>query len=167
MTGTLHLTQHHLIFSHNPPAPEQPLSQGAKPLRPRELWITYPIISFCTLRPSPVQNPPSTIRLRCRDFTFVCFYFYGEKDSREREAREVYETIRSYTCKIRRIEKLYAFSYQPPGPEKEINGWKHYDARAEFRRMGVGNETKPCGWRLSKINSNYNVISPLKSYHEG
>lgn len=152
VVGTLHLTPHHLIFSHTPPLSDEARAQGAV-ARPRELWITYPIISFCTFRPAPaVSRQPSSIRLRCRDFTFVCFYF-----SSENKARDVYDSIKLWTCKIGRIEKLYAFAYQPPVPEKDLNGWDLYDARKEWARLGVGKEDGHPGWRISEINVDYTV----------
>ncbi|KAJ5085805.1 hypothetical protein N7532_010576 [Penicillium argentinense] len=146
--GTLHLTPHHLIFSHLPPISSEDQAKGVT-IRPKELWITYPIISFCTLRPAPAASrQPSSIRLRCRDFTFVCFYF-----SNEHKAREVYESIKQWTCRSGRIDKLYAFSYQPPPPEKEFNGWDLYDPRTEWARQGLSKENS--GWRISEINTNY------------
>lgn len=152
VTGTLHLTRHHLIFSHTPPVSEEAIAAGT-PIRPRELWITYPIISFCTLRAVPsVARQPSSIRLRCRDFTFVCFYFASET-----KARDVYDTLKQWTCKIGRIEKLYAFTYQPPPPEQGLNGWELYNARKEWSRLGVGMEGSTAGWRISTINSDYTV----------
>ncbi|EFW20195.1 hypothetical protein D8B26_003372 [Coccidioides posadasii str. Silveira] len=149
--GTLHLTPHHLIFSHIPPAPEG--SQDANiPVKPRELWITYPIICFCTFRPATISSrQPSSIRIRCRDFTFVCFFFPNEA-----QARDAYESIKLWTCKIGRVEKLYAFTYQPPLPERSFNGWDLYNPREEWARLGVGNPDSPSGWRLSAINSDYN-----------
>ncbi|KAL2871127.1 phosphatidylinositol-3-phosphatase YMR1 [Aspergillus lucknowensis] len=148
VVGTLHLTPHHIIFSHIPPQPVSTQAQGAV-VRPRELWITYPIISFCTYRPTPaVSRQPSSIRLRCRDFTFVCFYFTAES-----RARDVYESIKSWTCKIGRVDRLYAFSFQPPTPERELDGWGLYDVRKELARQGVGRDG--CGWRISQINSDY------------
>ncbi|KAH0556356.1 hypothetical protein GP486_005718 [Trichoglossum hirsutum] len=157
VTGTLHLTPHHLIFSHTPSSPassqEQPRSAAseavAKP-KPRELWITYPIIAHCTFRPTLPGSPiSSSIRLRCRDFTFVTFQFHDEQ-----EARDVYESIRTLTCRLGRIEKLYAFTYQPQRPEKDVNGWILYDAEKEWKRLGVG-EDGGSGWRISKINVDY------------
>ena len=146
VVGTLHLTPHHLIFSHTPPATES----NPKP-RPKEIWITYPIIAFCTLKPAPpVTRQPSSIRLRCRDFTFVCFYFASDQ-----KARDVYDSIKAWTCKIGRIEKLYAFSYQPQGPEREVNGWEIYDARKEYARMGVGEKMADKGWRITNMNTDY------------
>lgn len=150
VSGTLHLTPHHLIFLHTPPA-----NDDGKLIRPRELWITYPIIQFCTLRPSPAASrQPSSIRMRCRDFTFVCFYF-----SDDRKARDVYDSIKAWTCKLSGIEKLYAFTYQPQGPERDAtpSGWSVYDPMREWRRLGVGEDNKASNWRISKLNLDYSV----------
>ena len=149
--GTLHLTPHHLIFCHTPPAsPDNP-----KP-KQRELWITYPIIHTCSLRPNPsASRLLSSIRLRCRDFTFVCFCLLDEK-----KARDVYDSIKAWTCKLGKIEKLYAFSYTPQKPEKDVNGWTVYDAGQEWRRLGLNEKGSDKGWRISKINTDY-VVSNL------
>lgn len=153
--GTLHLTPHHLIFSHFPPISSDDQAKGVT-IRPKELWITYPIISFCTLRSAPaVSRQLSSIRLRCRDFTFVCFYF-----ANEHKAREVFDSIKQWTCRSGRIDKLYAFAYQPPPPEKEVNGWELYDARKEWARQGLMKENS--GWRISEINIDYAVSINLQ-----
>lgn len=152
VVGTLHLTPHHIIFSHIPSLPDS-AQPSATPVRPRELWITYPIISFCTFRPAPAASrQPSSIRLRCRDFAFVCFYFASET-----KGRDVYESIKQWTCKLGRIEKLYAFTYQPPPPERELNGWELYDPLKEWARQGVDRDNH--GWRISRINTDYTVIT--------
>ncbi|RAH73505.1 phosphatidylinositol-3-phosphatase YMR1 [Aspergillus aculeatinus CBS 121060] len=148
VVGTLHLTSHHIIFSYIPPSTDKTQTPNAAG-RSKELWITYPIISFCTYRPTPAAaRQPSSIRLRCRDFTFVCFYFTSES-----KARDVYETIKCWTCKVGRIDKLYAFSYQPPPPEQKFNGWELYDARKEWARQGV--DQNGSGWRVSQLNADY------------
>ncbi|KAJ6144440.1 hypothetical protein N7470_008335 [Penicillium chermesinum] len=149
--GSLHLTPHHLIFSHVPPASNEDRATGT-PVRPKELWFTYPIISLCTLRPAPAASRQlSSIRLRCRDFTFVCFYFTDEI-----KARTVFDSIKQWTCKSGRLEKLYAFSYQPPPPERELNGWDLYDPRKEWDRQGLNAPNSR--WRLSEINVDYSVV---------
>ena len=148
VVGTLHLTPHHLIFVHTPSP-----SDGADAPRPRELWITYPIIAFCTLRTAPAASrQPSSIRLRCRDFTFVCFYFASES-----QARDAYDSIRAWTCKLGRIEKLYAFTYQPQSLEKAVNYWNFYDPQKEWHRMGVADPQRKTNWRLTNINHDYAV----------
>ncbi|KAL8833916.1 MAG: hypothetical protein Q9170_004020 [Blastenia crenularia] len=153
--GTLHLTPHHLIFCHTPPASEESNGHVSHKTKPRELWITYPIIQTCTLRLAhPASHLPSSIRLRCRDFTFVCFCFPNE-----RQARDVYDSIKAWTCKLGRVEKLYAFTYQPQPPEKEINGWDLYDPGKEYERLGIGQKDSDKGWRISNINTDY-AFSP-------
>lgn len=69
----------------------------------------------------------------------------------------MYETIKLWTCKVGRIEKLYAFTYQPQAPEREFNGWDLYDARKEWARLGVGKEGSNTSWRISHINADYGV----------
>lgn len=162
VVGNLHLTPHHLIFCHTPtPSLEEAApgsAAGVPKVRPKELWITYPIIQFCTLKPSaPASHQHSTIRLRCRDFTFVCFCFSDEK-----KARDVYESIKAWTCKIGRVEKLYAFSYQPQKPEKDVNGWDLYNPQNEWRRLGVSEKGTVRGWRISLINTDYGVCLRIK-----
>ncbi|KAL8751048.1 MAG: hypothetical protein Q9199_006678 [Rusavskia elegans] len=154
--GTLHLTPHHLIFCHTPPPTvDEPNGHSSHKNKPRELWITYPIIQTCTLRLAhPASHHPSSIRLRCRDFSFVCFCFSDEK-----KARDVYDSIKAWTCKLGKVDKLYAFTYQPQAPEKEINGWDLYDARREWKRQGISEKDSDKGWRISKINTDY-AFSP-------
>ncbi|KAF2757950.1 phosphatase [Pseudovirgaria hyperparasitica] len=148
--GTLHLTAHHLIFSyHLPISPDQPNAPPKK--LERELWVTFPMINGCTYRPAPLASHQSpAIRIRCRDFTFLAFHFVVES-----KARDVYDSIRSLSCKVGRIEKLYAFSYKPQAPENKVNGWELYDAEKEYRRLGIGGKNPEYGWRVSYINSNY------------
>lgn len=153
--GTLHLTPHHIVFSAIPPqSSDNAQAQGA-PVKPKEVWITYPIISFCTYRPAPaISRQPSSIRLRCRDFNFICFYFTNEN-----KARDVYESIKSWTCKLGRIDKLYAFTFQPPPPERAFNGWELYDPSKELARQGVDRDGH--GWRISQMNSDYGVCPSM------
>lgn len=156
--GTLHLTPHHLIFCHTPPALEhEHASLGSQRAKAKEIWITYPIIQTCTLRLAhPTSHLPSSIRLRCRDFTFVCFCLFNEK-----RARDVYDSIKAWTCKLGRVEKLYAFTYQPQSPEKEIKGWDLYDAQREWERLGISEKDSDKGWRISKVNTDYRVHQPV------
>ncbi|KAL8773002.1 MAG: hypothetical protein Q9209_002022 [Squamulea sp. 1 TL-2023] len=152
LEGTLHLTPHHLIFCHTPlPNVDEPHRHTSHRTKLRELWITYPIIQTCILRLAhPASHHLSSIRLRCRDFTFVCFCFSDEK-----KARDVYDSIKAWTCKLGRVDKLYAFTYQPQAPEKDINGWELYNARREWKRLGISEKDSEKGWRISTINTDY------------
>ncbi|KAF1971939.1 phosphatases II [Bimuria novae-zelandiae CBS 107.79] len=148
--GSLHITPHHLIFRYQPPPPAG-ASPTAKPPREKQIWITYPQISYCCLRPSPsASHYKPSIRLRCRDFKMFAFNFLDEKD-----ARNVYDSIRSLSCKIGRLDRLLAFHYKPQPPESEVDGWKIYDARKEFKRLGISPKDSEKGWRISEINADY------------
>jgi hypothetical protein len=143
---------HHIVFSYLPsPPPDAP--PDARPPRQKEVWITYPMISYCCLKPLPaVLRQEPSIRIRCRDFTFFAFYFPDEK-----KARDVYDSIRALSCKIGRLDKLLAFSYQPKPPEDQQNGWDIYDARREWKRLGISPKDTEKGWRISEINIEYKV----------
>ncbi|TKA81582.1 hypothetical protein B0A49_00354 [Cryomyces minteri] len=109
------------------------------------------MIAYCTYKPAPpASRQAPSIRLRCRDFTFVNFLFVSET-----KARDVYDSIKSLTCKLGRVEKLYAFTYRPQPPEKDVNGWELYDAKREWRRLGISEKDGDKGWRISEINADY------------
>ncbi|KAH8815733.1 protein-tyrosine phosphatase-like protein [Xylogone sp. PMI_703] len=155
--ATLHLTAHHLILveAPAPPIDGSPVPPRPTNSKPKEAWIAYPMISLCTFRPSPSISPlPSSIRLRCRDFNFMNLNFNDEK-----EARDVFESIRASTCRLGSIDKLYAFNYKPPPQERKINGWEVYDPRAEWKRQGISSKGVDRGWRISTINLDY-TFSP-------
>lgn len=82
----------------------------------------------------------------------MAFHFVSES-----KARDVYDSIKSLTCKLGRVEKLYAFSYRPQSPEKDVNGWDIYDARREWKRQGISEKTGDKRWRISNINTDYQV----------
>lgn len=146
-TGTLHLMPHHLVFSF------ETKPNGAEPARSKEVWVTYPMISYCSLRPAPPASPMKPmIRIRGRDFNFFALEFNDDK-----EARDIYDTIRSLSCKLGRLDKLQAFSYQPKPPEDQYNGWQIYDARCEWKRLGISPKDTDKGWRISEINVEYKV----------
>ncbi|KUJ12689.1 phosphatases II [Mollisia scopiformis] len=155
-TATLLLTNHHLIVAtpHTPSSSQDGSSHQPKP-KTREVYIAYPMIAQCTFRPTPPSSGlSSTIRLRCRDFLFVTFNFVDD-----RQARDVFETIKCQTCKLGSIEKLYAFTYDAPPIEKAVGGWELYDAKAEWKRQGISDKGIDRGWRISKINLDY-AFSP-------
>lgn len=109
------------------------------------------MISRCVLRPAhPASRIDSSIRIQCRDFTFFSFNFRDEK-----KARDVYDSIRGLSCKLGRLDKLLAFAYVPHPPEDQFNGWELYDARKEWKRLGISAKDSEKGWRISEINKDY------------
>ncbi|KAK7397933.1 phosphatidylinositol-3-phosphatase ymr1 [Neonectria punicea] len=162
--GTLRLTDYHLVFcapvdqSGNPGLTQK--DPAAATPKVRERWITFPMISYCTFRPVPPgsRQAPS-IRLRCRDFTFVTFNF-AETDA----ARDTFDFIKARTCKLGTVEKLYAFSHKPLKNEREVNGWEFYDPRAEFRRQGISEKLPDKGWRITHINKDYTFCETYPAF---
>ena len=55
------------------------------------------------------------------------------------ECRDVFESIKAFAI-VKGVENLYAYSYPPGSIEKKSNGWKIYDPRKEYERMGIGTE---------------------------
>lgn len=76
----------------------------------------------------------------------------------------MYDSIKAWTCKLGKIEKLYAFSYQPQRAEKDVNGWSIYDARREWKRLGISEKGTDKGWRISNVNVDYTVSSSPQLY---
>ncbi|KAI1847758.1 hypothetical protein JX266_006253 [Neoarthrinium moseri] len=152
--GDLHLADHHVIFV-MPNTPPDGVQLPPNAPKTRELYIAYPILAHCNFRPAPpASGRPSAIRIRGRDFTFISFHFTDDTS-----ARDAFEHIRNRTCRLGRLDKLYAFSYQPLKQEKPLDGWHLYDPKTEFRRQGISNKSVDRGWRISTINKDY-AFSP-------
>ncbi|KAL9944800.1 hypothetical protein D7B24_008289 [Verticillium nonalfalfae] len=152
-TGTLRLTDFHLVFCAPVPEPKDTPDSSATTGVPktRESWISFTMISQFTLRPTPpTSGIPSSIRLKGRDFIYVAFNFMDDKI-----AREVFDFVKVRTCKLGTVQKLYAFSHKPSKHEQSVNGWEIYDAKAEFRRQGISEKSTDKGWRITWINKDY------------
>lgn len=159
--GMLRLTDFHMVFCAPLPRPAtdpEPSSSAAPKMRER--WITYPMLSQCTFRPTPQgsRQAPS-IRTRCRDFTYVTFNFVDSE-----VARDVFEFIKARTCKLGSVEKLYAFSHKPLKHERQVNGWDLYDPRREFRRQGISEKMPDKGWRVTHINKDYTFCETYPAF---
>lgn len=152
-TGTLTLTDFHMIFSAVIPSPAQDEQEPAQPQKKRERWITYPMLSHCTYRPTPPSSRQApSIRIQCRDFTYITFNFTTTEI-----AREAYDHIKCRTCKLGTVRNLFAFSHKPPKMEREVDGWNIYDPKAEFRRQGISEKLPDRGWRITNINHDYSL----------
>ena len=156
--GVLRLTDFHMVFCApvEPPAGSDPKT----PPKSRERWLTYPMLSHCTYRPTPPSSRQApSLRIRCRDFTYVTFNF-GDSDS----AKEAFEFIKQRTAKLGTVEKLFAFSHKPLKNEKECNGWQFYDPKAEFRRQGISEKLPDKGWRVTTINKDYTFCDTYPAF---
>lgn len=151
IVGNLRLCDHHLIFT-APPLKIDPATGKGKE-RAREIWLAYPMLSYCHFRPTaPASGRDPSIRLGGRDFYYITLHFPENKC-----AQDAFNFIKTRTSRLGSIEKLYAFSYRPPPRERlPTSGWDIYDPKTEFRRQGIGEKLADRGWRVSDVNVDYN-----------
>ncbi len=86
------------------------------------------------------------IDLVCKDMRNLRFAHKQENHSR----RDVFEKLQQYAFPLSNKLPLFAFEYQG---KYQINGWSVYEPIAEYKRMGLPNES----WRITKINENYEL----------
>lgn len=149
IVGNLRLCDHHLVFT--APPLEDASNTGDGKSRPREIWLAYPMLAYCHFRPTPpASGRDSSIRIGGRDFYFITLLFSDNKS-----AQDAFNFIRTRTCRLGSIEKLYAFNYKIHPKERPIRGWEIYDPKKEFRRQGIGEKLPDRGWRITDVNTNY------------
>lgn len=138
--GTLHLTTYHMIFHDD--------------TNSREIWIGYPIIAGVERRPFNATVGHASIRIRCRDFSFICLNFNDEDVS-----KDAFESMMKLTC-VNSVDNLYAFMYKPGSLERKLNSWDIYDPEKEYRRMGA---IESGNWRFTSINNDYKLCPTYPS----
>ncbi|PHH84183.1 hypothetical protein CDD83_2344 [Cordyceps sp. RAO-2017] len=149
--GTLRLTDFHMVFCAPVNRTGAVNSDSSSSTKTRERWLTFHMLCYCALRPTPsASRLAPSIRIRCRDFTFVTFNFVENE-----AAREAFDFIRARTCRLGTVEKLFAFNHKPFESEMRLNGWELYDPKAEFRRQGISEKLADKGWRITHINKDY------------
>ncbi|KAF8891266.1 protein-tyrosine phosphatase-like protein [Infundibulicybe gibba] len=132
LTGTVHLTAHHLIMSYDDEKQE-------------EMWVPYPLISLVSRLPQTLQGHyPITFHTR----TFETFSLALKRE----DVLDVFESVKELTV-ASSVTQLYAFFYAPNPPYPTADGWSIYSPREEFGRMGLGSRTK--AWRFTDINKDY------------
>ncbi|KAI1898880.1 hypothetical protein AGOR_G00076960 [Albula goreensis] len=82
----------------------------------------------------------------CKDMRNPRFAYKTEEQSQ----LEIFEMLTKHAFPLSNDLPLFAFQYKESFPE---DGWKVYDPVAEYKRMGLPNES----WTISKINSSYEV----------
>ena len=87
LTGTLHLTPHHLFFS---PSSQDPSSSASAPAKLDEIWIPYPSITLLTRLP---QNIHGLYPLQIRTRTFDSFLLLFSKPL-EGGAEDVWQSVK-------------------------------------------------------------------------
>ncbi|KAF5389902.1 hypothetical protein D9757_003599 [Collybiopsis confluens] len=141
LSGTIHLTAHHLIFRYD---------EGKQ----SEMWVPYPLISQVTRLPQSLQGQ-CPVTFHCRTFETFSLEFTAESD-----ATDVFESVKELTVATS-VSQLYAFFYSPSPPLSASDGWSIYSAREEFGRMGIGSRTK--AWRFTDVNKEYSLCPTYPS----
>ncbi|KAK9971516.1 hypothetical protein ABG768_024879 [Culter alburnus] len=88
----------------------------------------------------------SGMEIVCKDMRSPRFAYKKEPQSN----LEILDVLTKYAFPLSNELSLFAFQYKEQFP---VDGWKVYDPVAEYKRMGLPNES----WTISKINSNYEV----------
>ncbi|XP_041054832.1 myotubularin-related protein 2 isoform X2 [Carcharodon carcharias] len=86
------------------------------------------------------------LEIFCKDVRTIRFAHKQEGHTR----RSIFENLMKYAFPISNNLPLFAYDYSEIFPE---DGWKVYDPIAEYKRMGLPNES----WKLSRINDNYEL----------
>ncbi|PLW18148.1 hypothetical protein PCANC_09952 [Puccinia coronata f. sp. avenae] len=179
--GSLLITPHHLIWTHNthsndPPHdqldPQTGLSAPASPgisNTSQDVWIAHSLLTAVEHLPRHRQ-PTLLIRL-------ATFLFYTLSFSSPSELDDVWDSLKALISNRKPGEKeqLYAFvkaaasksTASPTNSSSTYPGWDSYDPHAEFTRMKViGESSKNLennAWRLTSINKNFNFCSTYPS----
>ncbi|XP_053271941.1 myotubularin-related protein 1a isoform X1 [Pleuronectes platessa] len=91
------------------------------------------------------------LELVCKDMRSPRFAYKTEESH-----PDVIEALAKHTFPLSHTLPLFAFLYKEQFP---VDGWKVYDAAAEYRRQGLPNES----WTISKINSNHELCDTYPS----
>uniref|UniRef100_A0A8C7ZFG3 phosphatidylinositol-3,5-bisphosphate 3-phosphatase n=1 Tax=Oryzias sinensis TaxID=183150 RepID=A0A8C7ZFG3_9TELE len=133
----------------------------AGPLRGTVMLTNYRLFFKSTERPTFMLDMPLGVVRRVeiyrthRDVSYdiIC------KDTRnlrflqkypEETKKSIFEVMTKFAFPVSNGLQLFAFHYQQVFPE---NGWKVYDALAEYKRQGIPNES----WRITKVNDHYEL----------
>uniref|UniRef100_A0A673YY95 Phosphatidylinositol-3,5-bisphosphate 3-phosphatase MTMR2 n=1 Tax=Salmo trutta TaxID=8032 RepID=A0A673YY95_SALTR len=97
---------------------------------------------------------------RCMDR--VCFsddirnLRFAHKQMEDSLRKSIFEILMKFAFPVSNGLPTFAFEYGQVYPE---NGWKVYDAQAEYKRQGLPNES----WRITKVNDHYEVCDTYPS----
>ncbi|PWN33562.1 phosphatases II, partial [Meira miltonrushii] len=149
-SGTLHLTQHHLIF----------VKATTSSSKSQEEWIPYSMIWLASRLPSVIPLDQSgkpnraagkrifPIALHLRNFELITIGFDADG-----KATDVFDSMKAVIV-ADAPHSLYAFYHTPSPPLKSAPaGWRVYDFKAEFARQGIATRTK--AWRFCDVNAGY------------
>ncbi|KAJ3582661.1 hypothetical protein NHX12_000374, partial [Muraenolepis orangiensis] len=91
------------------------------------------------------------LELVCKDMRSLRFAY--KKEENQPEVKDLLAKVAFPLCKGL---ALFAFRYEEEFP---VDGWKIYDAMAEYKRQGLPNES----WAFSRVNSSYELCDTYPS----
>ncbi|XP_041741745.1 myotubularin-related protein 2-like [Coregonus clupeaformis] len=91
--------------------------------------------------------------LVCKDIRNLRF---AHKQMEESLRKSIFEILMKFAFPVSNGMPIFAFEYGQVYPE---NGWKVYDAQAEYKRQGLPNES----WRITKVNDHYELCDTYPS----
>ncbi|XP_042562198.1 myotubularin-related protein 2 [Clupea harengus] len=89
----------------------------------------------------------------CKDIRNLRFVHKQPDDTLK---KSIFENLMKFAFPVSNGQPLFACEYDQVFPE---NGWKVYDALAEYKRQGLPNES----WRISKVNDHYELCDTYPS----
>ncbi|CAL1590756.1 unnamed protein product [Knipowitschia caucasica] len=140
VTGTLTITDYKLYFT------------SVEPEAPFILDVNLGAISRLETISVPNQGENyKGLELVCKDMRSPRFAYKTEENH-----PDVVKVLAQHAYPLSNSLPLFAFLYKEQFP---VDGWKVYDAAAEYRRQGLPNES----WTISKINSGYELCDTYPS----
>ncbi|XP_078741428.1 LOW QUALITY PROTEIN: phosphatidylinositol-3,5-bisphosphate 3-phosphatase MTMR2-like, partial [Lampetra fluviatilis] len=94
------------------------------------------------------------LELTCKDIRTL--RFAHKVDAQAGVACSLHTALTRYAFPCASSQPLFAFEHKEVYPE---NGWRVYDPIAEYRRLGLPNES----WRISRVNESYEFCDSYPS----
>ncbi|XP_024143929.1 myotubularin-related protein 1a isoform X2 [Oryzias melastigma] len=140
INGTLTITDYKLYFT------------SVEKESPFVLDVNLGVISRLETISFPDQEEMTKgLELVCKDMRSPRFAFKVEETQ-----PNVVEVLNKYAFPLSHNLPLFAFQYKETFP---ADGWKVYDAAAEYRRQGLPNES----WTISRVNNSYELCDTYPS----
>uniref|UniRef100_A0A8C7ZFM4 phosphatidylinositol-3,5-bisphosphate 3-phosphatase n=1 Tax=Oryzias sinensis TaxID=183150 RepID=A0A8C7ZFM4_9TELE len=131
LRGTVMLTNYRLFFKSTEREPTFMLDMPLGVVRRVEIYRTHRDVSYDII---------------CKDTRNLRFLQKYPEETK----KSIFEVMTKFAFPVSNGLQLFAFHYQQVFPE---NGWKVYDALAEYKRQGIPNES----WRITKVNDHYEL----------
>eukprot|EP00005_Dracoamoeba_jomungandri_P009725 CAMPEP_0174272610 /NCGR_PEP_ID=MMETSP0439-20130205/51855_1 /TAXON_ID=0 /ORGANISM="Stereomyxa ramosa, Strain Chinc5" /LENGTH=511 /DNA_ID=CAMNT_0015363289 /DNA_START=73 /DNA_END=1605 /DNA_ORIENTATION=+ len=156
--GIILLTNYRVVFyaDQRPAEEENAIDVGIEPTFDVVRDFSIPLASIFRLAR---HKNFKYMRIYCKDFRIVQFHCVDFVDPKKAMKR-LYTKIK-YHAFPKNQKLLFAFSYRPSWYEtttqNHTSGWGKLNIEDDFKRIGVGG--KYPNWRLTLVNSNYEICS--------